>query len=133
MSMCVFTLSIESITLDASFMEARKRDFLTSTCLPSTSKTETKELPKENENYIEKSTTHMSRSCHKWRAAQSRYADKFSDGFCKVRLKLKRRRRRKKLKCSSIAAVVDHKRIISDFQQNVNDNFIDTVFGLLET
>jgi len=133
MSMCVFTLSVESVTLDTSFMEARKRDFLTSTCLPATSKTETKELPKESQKHSERSTMHTSSGHRKWRMTPSCYPDNFCDGYYRMRLKKNKLIMKKRKKNLGAPTCIDHSKILSDSQENAHENFIDTVFGLLET
>jgi len=111
------------------------RDFClsaTSSIQPATSQNEIKELFKEGENHAKKSKRRMNSSHRKWRTVSSYCTNKFCDGYCRVRLnKSKLKWRRMKLKRSSAAsgAVND----CDDASQKLSDdNFIDTVFSLLE-
>ena len=135
-SVCVILhwLCVESVTLDAAFMESRMRDFCLSASnnYPTTSQNETKELSKKNENYIEKSAIPTSGGMHhKWRSISSYYSSRSYDGYCRVRpRKIKLKSRKKELSTNNVA-IVDYK-TIHDSPQMTSDSFIDTVFSLIE-
>ena len=109
------------------------RDFClsaASSIQPTTSQNEMKDL---SENHTKKSNRRTNSSHHKWRTVSSYHTNKFCDGYCRVRLnksKLKWRRKKLKRKSAASGAVDD----CDDATQKLtDDNFIDTVFSLLET